>query len=209
MRALISFGIGPHAELLEIAKPSFEAFAERHGYEIVIPQGVSGDRPISWLKIPILIESLKSYEEILWVDADMVIVDPSEDVPVPPGYWQGLARHHTTEGEIPNCGLWFLRQPMLPVLEMIWGMTDYISHGWWEQSAMLTLLGYDPFERPVYLHEPTELYEKTYFLNSGWNLHLRDRVHFDRHRVRHATMYENKATLMRQWAAEAQRTMAI
>ena len=34
-KALCSIGAGPHAALLEISEPTFRAYAERHGYDLV------------------------------------------------------------------------------------------------------------------------------------------------------------------------------
>ena len=35
-RCLVTFGVGHHADLLEIALPTFERFADRHGYDLIV-----------------------------------------------------------------------------------------------------------------------------------------------------------------------------
>jgi hypothetical protein len=36
VKALCSIGAGPHEALLEISRPTFEAYARRHGYELIM-----------------------------------------------------------------------------------------------------------------------------------------------------------------------------
>lgn len=202
-RALVTFGDGPHEELLEIALPSFEAFADRHGYEIVIPDFPERPaRPQSWWKVPALLTALAEFEESLWIDADCVIMDGSDDLDVPEDAWQAMVRHETADGVVPNCGVWFVRQPMRPFLERVWTMTQFLEHGWWEQAAMVRLLGYE-LRKPVSLVEETPLYLHTHWLEPGWNGHVNDRQVIDRVRVAHATMFDDRADVMRQWAAKA------
>jgi hypothetical protein len=200
-RALVTFANGTHQELLEIAMPSFQAFADRHGYEIVQPN-MQCSRPTSWWKVPALQACLdEGYEEALWVDADMVIVDPTDDLDVPADSWQALVRHHTGDGEVPNCGLWFVRKPMRDWLEKVWAFPADLP--WWEQTALMRLLGYQPDPRPAFLVEPTVLYHHTHWLDNGWNCHTWDTPAAGHPRVQHATMWPDRAAVMREWAEAA------
>lgn len=202
-RCLVTFAVGDHAELLEIALPSFERFADRHGYELVVAQPSGIQRPPSWWKVPVLADALDSYEEALWIDADVVIVDDQDDVPVPAGSWQALVEHRTNDGDVPNLGVWYLREPMSDVLDEMWKLTDHIDSPWWEQTAMLELLGYDYRQRPVSLFAPTELWDRTHWLETGWNVHINDVYRSPRPRFMHATMHPDRAAVMREWTAEA------
>lgn len=201
-RALVTFGVGEHAELLEIALPSFERFADLHGYELLVAEPADIKRPPSWWKIPILEDALDAYDEALWLDADVVIVDPTEDLVIPAESHQALVEHRTADGDVPNLGVWYLRQPMRPVLDQLWRRTDYIDHCWWEQAAMLDLLGYDHRLRPVELAKATELFGRTHFLETGWNIHINDTYKTAHPRIMHATMLSDRAAAMRSWAAE-------
>lgn len=200
-KALVSYAIGPHVDLLDIALPSFHEFADRHGYDVVIPEPLDCDRPPSWHKVPVLLAALDEYDEVLFLDADTVIIDRSEDLDVPADAWQALARHVTTDGEVPNCGVWFARKPMRPYLQQIWSLEGYLHHGWWEQAAMHQLLGYAG--RPVTLVAPSELYGRTHWLDSGWNVHVWDQQATGRERVMHATMCPDRAAAMREWSSLA------
>jgi hypothetical protein len=202
-RALVSFATGPHEELLDIALPSFREFADRHGYDLIIGHVGDTARPASWMKIPILKDVLGArYDEALFIGADCVITDPTDDLDVPDGYWQAMVNHRNANGEIPNCDVWYLRHEMRPLLGQIWAMTEYVEHGWWEQAAVLSLMGYAVGTIPNLHQKPTELYDKTYFLDDGWNVH-RWCIAPDHPRIMHATMYEDRARMMRQWAKHA------
>jgi hypothetical protein len=198
-RAIVTFATGQHERLLDIARPSFEAFADRHGYDL-LEADIPSTRPPSWRKVAALRAALQDgYEEALWLDADTVIVDASEDMDVPSWAWQALVRHHTGDGDVPNCGVWLARTPMLPVLEQLWGMTEWLHDGFWEQAAMLELLGFS--RRPARLADPTDLYEHTFWLDHGWNYHLWDTPGPQHVRIGHATMHPDRKAVMRDWAA--------
>lgn len=203
-RCIVTFGVGAHEELLEIALPTFERFGDRHGYEVVVVEpDAAFDRPWSWRKVPALREMLDLYDEALWIDSDVVIVDDAEDLDIPASSWQALVEHHTNCGHVPNLGVWFVRQRMLPILHDLWAAEQYIDHGWWEQSSMLDLLGYEFDPLPSSLKRPTPLYARTHFLETGWNVHVEDARKSARPRFLHATMYADRAAVMRRWADEA------
>jgi hypothetical protein len=203
-KALISFGTNKHAELLDIALPSFKAFADRHDYDLLIPESVPCVRPPAWYKIKALLATLEMYDEAIFIGADLVIVDGSDDIEVPADYWQAMVNHHTGDGEVPNTDFWLCRKPMIPYLQQVWEMTDYICHGWWEQAALLDLMGYNQQARPNKLREETELYQRTFFLDNSWNVHKWDKPQPEHPRIQHATMYPDRVAVMREWAKQAE-----
>ena len=71
-RALVSIGSGPMGPVLELAVQTFERYADRHGYDLVIGDGDSFGRPPSWAKIPLLRRLLDEYDEVLWIDSDEI-----------------------------------------------------------------------------------------------------------------------------------------
>jgi hypothetical protein len=201
-KALVSFGVGSDfEEMLAVATPSFEAFAGRHDYDPVIQPDLGQlTRPPSWHKVPTLLELLDDYDEVLWVDADAVIVDDTDDLEVPADAWQALACHRTNDGDVPSCGTWLLRRPMIPVLKEVWTMTEYLHHGWWEQRAIAELLGFEG--NPLAHVRTTELYEHTYWLDNGWSVHCRDQLSVERPRVMQASMYPDRLATMREWESK-------
>ena len=202
-KAIITLATGKHERYLEIAAPSFKAFAERHGWDIYKTNSVGQARPPAWYKVPAIIELLHNYDEVLLLDADTVIVDGTEDLTAPPEAWQAMVMHNTADGEVPNTGVWLTRKPMIPILEAAWNMTDYVMHGWWEQAAILELMGYQ-VRQPTHLIKPTELYNHTHWLDPAWNVHKWHKPQPERPKIQHATMYPDIIEIMRIWAHEAE-----
>jgi hypothetical protein len=201
-KALVTFAVGAHIQLLDIARPSYQAWAKRHGWEYIEPVPFLTKRPPAWYKIPLMRWALEDFDEVLFIGADLVIVDGREDISVPPEYWQAMVRHTTGDGDVPNDDFWFVRRPMKPILDKIWTMTQWVNHGWWEQAALLDLMGYHVIQ-PTHLIEPTKLYNKTYWLDPEWNVHRWHRPQPDNPKIQHATMWQDRGEIMRKWAEQA------
>jgi hypothetical protein len=174
-RALFSLGVGPHAELLEMTGPTFAGFADRHGYELhLFDADPAPDRPAPWGKIRLLQDLLGSYDEVLWIDADAVVVDSTDDITdsLSPDDLMALAAHVTPEGEnpIPNSGVWLVRKDatITEFLDAVWDSTQFIDHKWWENAAVLTQLGYELAPK-VRLIRPTPMWSRVRFLSTSWN----------------------------------------
>lgn len=198
MKALITFGIDDAEEWLAISEPTFQRYADLHGYELLVFEDVPRDRPASWYKVSGMLQTLQDFDEVLWLDADVLVLNPDEDLAetVPGWAWQALVKHHTVDGEVPNHGVWFVRRPMTPVLEKIWGMLQYLNHPWWEQAAGCELLGYDPWQRPMQRLYDTDLYRHTFFLPLEWNSQAEDRA--DEPRFSHEAARQDRANMMRE-----------
>jgi hypothetical protein len=169
-RALVTFAVGePFEELLDLALPGMAAYAIRHGYDVVTDPPRMLTRPPSWGKVTRLLQLLDEYDELLWIDCDVLVLDDTRDLAdeMTPDAWHGITLHRTVEGDVPSCGVWLVRQPMQPVLEAIWRLDRYCFHPWWEQAALHDLLGYGG--RPVDRIKDTELYERTCWLDVRWN----------------------------------------
>jgi hypothetical protein len=130
-----------------------------------------GSRPCSWYKLLGLAESLNSYAAALWIDADVLITARDKDLAddVPEAAWQGLVSHTTGQGSGPNCGVWFVRKAMQDTLWQIWDEHLFVYHGWWEQAALATRMGYHVTQRSVSLQSPTQLHNDTAFISTEWN----------------------------------------
>ena len=210
-RAILSFGVGLHADLLDIAWPSFERFAELHGWELIDcnPEPGFSDRPPSWWKIPFMLEALNGdFDEVLWLGADTVIVDPSEDITMPAPAWQALVIHDTPDGFVPNADVWLVRPKMRHVLEQVWSMTQHIDSPWWEQTALVEMMGYVTSNRPIKQIAETALWRHTHILDPGWNVHRNDAQEVTRPRIMHATMHPDRAAVMSEWAELAKSVTA-
>lgn len=189
-RAILTFAVGRYTELLDIVRPSFVNYADKHGYDYIERQPELGDWPRhpSWFRVPILQELLPHYDEILLFGCDLIVLDNSVDVAslVPDDCLQAMVQHSSPWGMVPNADMWYMRRGILPYINQMWDLTQYLNHPWWEQAALLHLMGYEPSTFPLILKEPTELYGRTHFLPLEWNSH----ESIDRHdspRIAHAT----------------------
>jgi hypothetical protein len=194
-KALCSIGAGPHAALLELSRPTFAAFAQRHGYELITSSEADPGRPPAWAKVPMLREALGSYDRVLWIDADAVIVDASDDIPLERDL--ALVRHRRGDQLVPNTGVMAMRSGGFAegLLDELWAAKRFIHHPWWENAALLHLFGYElpsalepglrRLRRRRLAHvRPSPYLERTQFLPPEWNAVYPDRpehpriVHF-------------------------------
>ena len=186
-KAIVTYAAGAHEELLDVALPTYKDFAQRHGYDMLVGVKVC-DRPPAWNKIPLLLTTLVDYEEVVWFDCDMVVVNPREDFspigtdPATEFYTldktHAMVRHFEDHSEVPNSGVWRVTRDVIPLLKKILELEVFTNHGWWEQAALLTIMGYcvppeghhfpDTKCRCVY---PTEWYHKCQFMRLKYNSH--------------------------------------
>lgn len=147
-RVLCSLGTGPHSELLDITRPVFERYALRHGYDLDLRTSapVTG-RPPAWTKLLLVRELLDRYDTVVWVDADAIIVDLDSDVAVRPRRYPVDMVTHVVDGiPLPNAGIavWRRSRAAVTLLERMWAQRALIDHRWWENAALLAVLGGDP-----------------------------------------------------------------
>ena len=199
-KCITTFGFGESGkELLDVSLPTFARYASIHGYDLFVPpETIKQDRHPAWYKIPVLVHLLKLYDEVLWIDSDMVAVRYDKDVaqdasPAP----INMVVHHTVCGAVPNTGFLYLRKPALPYIQESWDYTHvYSSKYWWEQAALIARLGGYPDARPVYL-PPNDLWSE---LPYEWNPHKDDsRGVPEDCRFFHATMFPDRKQAMLEW----------
>ena len=209
---LLTGWCGPEfAEIANHTLPLMERYAAKHGMDFESVNLHSGDAPPSWVKIPRVISSLqRGYDTVIWIDADVVIFDSSSSIIAgfPHSAWHGLVEHETECGLVPNCGVWVVRDEMLPTLREVWWRRDkFLHHPWWEQAAILDRMGYrleltsgwPSAERG----DETELSAHTAFLPAKWNHHPHDRRKVDDAAFIHVTQYANRAAACKEYAAHA------
>lgn len=151
--ALVTIGSGPHEELTEITRPVLDRYAAKHGLDLyVVSELAAPQRAASWSKIAVLRDLLDGYARVGWIDADAVVVDGRADLTREATHRQPFAvvTHRYDGLTVPNLGVIALRRSRvtLRTLEQLWRMTQYAEHKWWENAAMLELLGFD-VDRPT------------------------------------------------------------
>lgn len=171
---LCSIGAGPHEELLGITGPTFEGWARRHGYDLDLRvTSPSPQRPPSWGKVRVVAERLDTHDVVIWLDADTVVVDPAHDLAALVSRRKPLALvAHRYHGQtVPNLGVFVLRstRSTRKLLADLWAMDQYLQHRWWENAALLDLLGYDISSEPIRMGRPTRLNKRIVQLDVAWN----------------------------------------
>jgi galactosyl transferase GMA12/MNN10 family len=148
-KVICSIASGAFAPLSEISRPGLEAYAERHGWDLVVANDcVSHGRPPSWAKVPLVADLLRSHELVLWLDADAVITDGAQDLACELRFGRQLylvEHHHPPTGEVTaNAGVFMLRAGRWAerFLADVWAQADLIQHRWWDNAAVMRLLGY-------------------------------------------------------------------
>lgn len=150
-RVLCSLGVGPYADLLAISSITFEAYAARHGYDLRLENRLLvPERPPAWSKIALVRELLDDYDEVLWVDADAIFLDISKDLAelVRPGKDLYLVEHLYEQDDSwrsANTGVFLVRSTRWSrrFMDRVWAAERYVDHPWWENAAVLDLLGYE------------------------------------------------------------------
>jgi galactosyl transferase GMA12/MNN10 family len=177
-RVLCSLGIGPYLDVLAVSSVTFEAYAALHGYDLVLStEPIAPERPPAWQKIALARRLLDSYDEVLWVDADAIFLDISQDVAdlVQPGKDLYLVEHVWEGGRArsANTGVFLVRATdwSRNFLDRVWAAEQWIDHPWWENAAVLDLLGYavPPDLRPPYKVRTSDLEERVELLPAEWN----------------------------------------
>jgi hypothetical protein len=202
-KALCSIGAGSHAALLAVSEPTFRAYGERHGYEVITSSRSEPARPPAWGKVAMLRETVDAFDLVLWIDADAVIVDGGDDIAdeLEADRHLALVQHrHWDDQLIPNTGVMLLRSGEFSrsLLDGMWGATRLIDHPWWDNAALLDVLGYDlpsaltpglrgradralrrvtgRAPRPCRPARPSRFRDGTQFLPLEWNWSYLDRV---------------------------------
>jgi hypothetical protein len=163
-----------YEELYDIAKPSIQLFARKHSYDIRAHADNATTLPPAWNKIIRLIEAFRDgYDVALWLDADLVIINPFEDISVPDVMHQAMVTHGDVNGtNAINAGVWYLRKEALPFLEAVWvtGPVEAAVPAWWEQNTILQLLGIPPVYPYASVEPSNEYAQKLFDLDYSWNV---------------------------------------
>lgn len=150
-RAVVcTLATGYHRQFLEATAPTLDAYARRHGWATVISSEVLAiDRPPSWSKVVLVQALLDEFEFVFWVDADAIIVDIERSVldvvDEHSDIW--FARHpqdRNPDASVLNAGVILARSCTFTraLLSEVWSAETFIHHNWWENAALLDLLGY-------------------------------------------------------------------
>ncbi len=157
---ILTLAIGnDYRKHLSKALRSKQIYADKHGYRYIQGNETDWDRerPISWSKVPFLLQYLKELEdgEIVWLsDADVYITNPelafeTHVMPLFPSNCDMLMTNdacgHVNAGNIVMRNSPWLRDFWKRVYEQ----TDVIYHIWWENAAILKLMEANELDRKM------------------------------------------------------------
>ncbi len=174
-RVMCSLAVGPHRQLLALSSQALLAYGQRQGWDVVIStENLSEGRPPAWGKVRLVQRLLQHYDDVLWVDADAIVVDLERDVLQAATPRQDLHLvNHVLPGVpdgVPNSGV-FLLSPShwsRSFLARLWAQPALVDHNWWENAALLELLGYS-LDAPHGLVAATEDLRHVGQLPLEWN----------------------------------------
>jgi hypothetical protein len=175
-KAITSFGFNSHREYLKISLPTIYRYAETFDYDVFIPSKAffsqtSTERPPAWWKIEVIRKMFAHYDQVLWIDADVIVCDFTKDISsdLDVSSDMGLVIHETQEGFVPNTGVWILNRSSLRWFDDAWQHNNFRrSQTWWEQAAIMHLMGINPDSVPVSL--PSEFGINFTALPYCWNV---------------------------------------
>ena len=173
MRALITAAEGDIERFYQVSRPTFVRYAQRHGFELREgPWDRQGRHPY-WLKLAAIIDQWNHYEEILWVDADIIIKPDAPDIfgEIEADSWLGIAEHVTHEGRSPNVGVMAIRTTAQAreFFSRCWRRhAKFKSHRWPDQAPVMELLGYST-TLPVSKIQDTVYTDGVTILGPEWN----------------------------------------
>ncbi len=144
------------AKLAALTLPRMEAFAARHGHELIVHKSDGSGFADSWMKIPAILSALRDgFDFVLWLDIDALILRTDRDFleDVQPGIdllisWHGPETAWLDGKPHPphyNAGVYLIRRSdwSLDFFTRLLAMHGQVTHPWLEQAALHTILGYN------------------------------------------------------------------
>lgn len=156
---------------------SLHLYAARWGCGVHVDTNLTLDRPPAWHRVK-LIPALfdRGYEFVLWVDADAMFVDFDTNIlsVVRPDKDLYLVEHYNpgfSQTKVPNTGVMLVRNTAWTreLFGRIWNMTEYVDHTWWENAAMIHLLGYRNLLNEGNFEPNAEMLRHVEFLPESYN----------------------------------------
>lgn len=175
---ICSLATGPsHMTMLKIGAQTASCYALKYGMDaFMLPMPelrLAPDRPPAWDKLVMIYHALHLYPTVMWIDADAIICDPGRDIREVidsrcPMY---LVAHKKESQSVPNTGVWVLRKDKrtFEMLEAIWNHTAFLNHPWWEQGALIDLIGYEAWDLSCRFRRTTRYTPWVRFLDETWN----------------------------------------
>lgn len=166
-----------HLAMMQVMAPTVEYYAKKHNMDsLLIPmpgRRLEESRPPAWDKVILIHHALTMYDTVMWIDADAIICNPTKDIrkSLDPESPIHLVAHRLKDKMVPNTGVWVCRKEerAFELLKKIWNHREFINHRWWEQAALMDLIGYEPRDLSSVFRGPTPYSSYIRFLGEEWN----------------------------------------
>lgn len=187
MSKAIITAAGPNMQpMLDCAEPTFQTFANVHGYELIVDRTIDDSpdrnddqsRATRWAKVDMMRHALQTHDLAVWLDADVMITKFDRDIAddIIPTDFQAFVLEQFPTRFNPNSGVWVMRQdPMsqefLDTIQKIGQVGTIFA----DQGAICTALGWevaraegnrDIIAKPVH---PSPFLARTGWLPPEWN----------------------------------------
>jgi hypothetical protein len=138
-RAVVTGAIGDRwRAIADITWPRIQRYASSIGAMCYGFSESWTSRPPAWEKLIWIAEALAIHDEVLWLDADVLVCDRAMGVSVfgevSLECEQAMVMHPNPDHY--NTGVWALRDGMIPSLVAAAMEDDCVHHRWWEQAAL-------------------------------------------------------------------------
>jgi hypothetical protein len=175
-RVLCCGGTGDYAAMMEVTAVTLIAYARRHRWDLVLSrEEAAAPRPSPWNKIVLVQQLLEEYRVVGWIDSDAIIIDGSEDIGVELDDLHDLYivahRDGDPPAEVINSGVFIIKATdwSKRFLTAVWEQEDLIDHIWWENAAIMRLLGWDLDADPPGPTGDTEWTPRVKRMDGAWN----------------------------------------
>lgn len=158
-----------------ICRQSIHAYAQMHRLDARMLNTITSDRPAPWHKILVIKQLFaEKYDYVVWVDSDALFVDYRKNIAdeLEEGKELYLVKHLIESREVPNTGVLVMRNSEWSntFLDMVWAKEEYVHHQWWENAAVIDILGYHSLlnkDRPNTLNH--DAIKRIKWLDLDWN----------------------------------------
>jgi len=134
-------------KLGNIALKSMEKYGKKFKIDVIRYERKLSNRPPAWNKILVVKELLKKYDFVIWMDSDAVFVrfdvDIRKEIKKGKDFYISLIEFNGKV--VPNSGFFITRRSKWSIdfLNRVWNKKEYIYHNYWENAAIIDLLGYE------------------------------------------------------------------
>ncbi|WP_395689821.1 putative nucleotide-diphospho-sugar transferase [Aestuariivirga sp.] len=165
------------SQIGDLSAQTLCAYGKRYGFSVQIEPEVAINRQPAWHRVRYIPELFKKgYEYVMWLDADALFARYDLDIrTVINGISDLYLVQHDIEGQrptpVPNTGVMLIRnsQWSVDLFNTLWNMTEFLEHYWWENGALIKLLGYNKLLNAGENNFNDEMLSHITFLPESWN----------------------------------------